>query len=106
MSIVNSLALIYALRPSVVLIYVVTGGIISNVALTMVDRFILKKEDPIPEYILKETQINKKEIEILKKIIESSYGVTAEEIRVRAKAQRKVEMDNKKEEEDENKKRD
>lgn len=106
MSIVNSLALIYALRPSVVLIYVVTGGIISNVALTMVDRFILKKEDPIPEYILKETQINKKEIEILKKIIESSYGITSEEIRVRAKAQRKVEKDNKKEEEDENKKRD
>ena len=80
------------------------GGIVSYVALTIIDKFLLKKEDPLPEYVLKKVEINDKEIRIIKKIIESNYGITAEEIKVRAKAQRRIEGDSKKEETDEDKK--
>ena len=83
--------------------YFLFGGIVSNVALTIIDKFLLKKEDPLPEYVLKKVEVNDKEIKIIKKIIESSYGITSEEIKVRAKAQRRTEEDTKKEETDEDK---
>ncbi|MGI4657226.1 hypothetical protein ACR2XU_27850, partial [Klebsiella pneumoniae] len=72
---------------------------------TVRDKLLLKKEDPLPEYVLKKVEINDKEIRIIKKIIESNYGITAEEIKVRAKAQRRVEEDSKKEDYNENKER-
>lgn len=84
------------------MIYFLFGGIVSNVALTITDKFLLKKEDPLPEYVLKKVELNDKEIRIIKKIIESSYGITSEEIKVRAKAQRRIEEDSKKEDYDEN----
>ncbi|WRW34349.1 membrane protein [Staphylococcus phage CF7] len=105
LSVINSLSLIYSIRPSVVMIYFLFGGLVSNVALTITDKFLLKKEDPLPEYVLKQVEINDKEIRIIKKIIESNYGITAEEIKVRAKAQRRIEGDNKKEDYDENEER-
>lgn len=83
--------------------YFLFGGIVSYVALTIIDKFLLKKEDPLPEYVLKKVEVNDKEIKIIKKIIESSYGITSEEIKVRAKAQRRIEEDTKKEETDEDK---
>lgn len=83
--------------------YFLFGGIVSYVALTIIDKFLLKKEDPLPEYVLKKVEVNDKEIKIIKKIIESSYGITSEEIKVRAKAQRRTEEDTKKEETDEDK---
>ena len=104
LSVINSLSLIYSIRPSVVMTYFSFGGIVSYVALTIIDKFLLKKEDPLPEYVLKKVEINDKEIRIIKKIIESNYGITAEEIKVRAKAQRRIEGDSKKEETDEDKK--
>ncbi|UXR08138.1 hypothetical protein [Staphylococcus phage vB_ScaM-V1SC04] len=82
--------------------YFIFGGIVSNVALTITDKLLLKKEDPLPEYVLKKVELNDKEIRIIKKIIESSYGITSEEIKVRAKAQRRIEEDSKKEDYDEN----
>lgn len=84
--------------------YFIFGGIVSNVALTITDKFLLKKEDPLPEYVLKKVEVNDKEIKIIKKIIESSYGITSEEIKVRAKAQRRIDEDTQKEETDEDKK--
>lgn len=83
--------------------YFIFGGIVSYVALTIIDKFLLKKEDPLPEYVLKKVEVNDKEIKIIKKIIESSYGITSEEIKVRAKAQR-IDEDTQKEETDEDKK--
>ena len=83
--------------------YFLFGGIVSYVALTIIDKFLLKKEDPLPEYVLKKVEVNDKEIKIIKKIIESSYGITSEEIKVRAKAQRRTEEDTQKEETDEDK---
>ena len=85
--------------------YFIFGGIVSYVALTIIDKFLLKKEDPLPEYVLKQVEINDKEIRIIKKIIESNYGITSEEIKVRAKAQRRVDEDTQKEETDENEER-
>lgn len=105
LSVINSLSLIYSIRPSVVMTYFLFGGLVSNVALTITDKFLLKKEDPLPEYVLKQVEINDKEIKIIKKIIESNYGITAEEIKVRAKAQRRVGEDDKKEDYDENEER-
>lgn len=105
LSVINSLSLIYSIRPSVVMTYFSFGGIVSYVALTIIDKFLLKKEDPLPEYVLKKVEINDKEIRIIKKIIESNYGITAEEIKVRAKAQRRIEGDSKKEDYDENEER-
>ena len=105
LSVINSLSLIYSIRPSVVMTYFTFGGIVSYVALIIIDKFLLKKEDPLPEYVLKQVEINDKEIKIIKKIIESNYGITAEEIKVRAKAQRRVEEDSKKEDYDENEER-
>lgn len=83
--------------------YFIFGGIVSYVALTIIDKFLLKKEDPLPEYVLKKVEVNDKEIKIIKKIIESSYGITSEEIKVRAKAQRRTDEDAQKEETDEDK---
>src|SRR5699024_9627513 len=103
LSVINCLSLIYSIRPSVVMTYFIFGGIVSYVALTIIDKFLLKKEDPLPEYVLKQVEINDKEIRIIKKIIESNYGITAEEIKVRAKAQRRVDEDTQKEETDEDK---
>ncbi|BDA82345.1 hypothetical protein [Staphylococcus phage vB_SsapH-Golestan-105-M] len=105
LSVVNSLSLIYSIRPSTVMTYFIFGGLVSYVALTMIDKFLLKKEDPLPEYVLKKVEVNDKEIRIIKKIIESNYGITAEEIKVRAKAQRRLEGDSKKEDYDENEER-
>lgn len=85
--------------------YFTFGGLVSYVALIIIDKFLLKKEDPLPEYVLKQVEINDKEIRIIKKIIESNYGITAEEIKVRAKAQRRVGEDDKKEDYDENEER-
>lgn len=85
--------------------YFLFGGIVSYVALIIIDKFLLKKEDPLPEYVLKQVELNDKEIKIIKKIIESNYGIAAEEIKVRAKAQRRVEEDSKKEDYDENEER-
>lgn len=104
LSVINSLSLIYSIRPSVVMTYFIFGGIVSYVALTIIDKFLLKKEDPLPEYVLKKVEVNDKEIKIIKKIIESSYGITSEEIKVRAKAQRRTDEDIQKEETDEDKK--
>lgn len=104
LSVINSLSLIYSIRPSVVMTYFIFGGIVSYVALTIIDKFLLKKEDPLPEYVLKKVEVNDKEIKIIKKIIESSYGITSEEIKVRAKAQRRTDEDTQKEETDEDKK--
>ena len=106
LSVINSLSLIYSIRPSVVMTYFLFGGIVSYVALTIIDKFLLKKEDPLPEYVLKKVEVNDKEIKIIKKIIESSYGITSEEIKVRAKAQRRTDEDIQKEETDEDKKAD
>lgn len=104
LSVINSLSLIYSIRPSTVMTYFIFGGIVSYVALTIIDKFLLKKEDPLPEYVLKKVEVNDKEIKIIKKIIESSYGITSEEIKVRAKAQRRTDEDTQKEETDEDKK--
>lgn len=106
LSVINSLSLIYSIRPSTVMTYFIFGGIVSYVALTIIDKFLLKKEDPLPEYVLKKVEVNDKEIKIIKKIIESSYGITSEEIKVRAKAQRRTDEDIQKEETDEDKKAD
>ncbi|VEV88458.1 membrane protein [Staphylococcus phage Stab23] len=105
LSVVNSLSLIYSIRPSVVMAYFTFGGIVSDVALTMTDKFLLKKEDPLPEYVLKKVEVNDKEISIIKKIIESNYDITSEEIKVRAKAQQRLEEDSKEEDYDENEER-
>ncbi len=85
--------------------YFTFGGIVSDVALTMTDKFLLKKEDPLPEYVLKKVEMNDKEISIIKKIIESNYDITSEEIKVRAKAQQRLEEDSKEEDYDENEER-
>ncbi|QQO38160.1 hypothetical protein LSA2308_00140 [Staphylococcus phage LSA2308] len=102
LSIINSLSLIYSIRPSTVMTYFIFGGIVSNVALTITDKLLLHKEDPLPDYILKEVELNNNELQVLKKIVESQTNVSAEEVRVRAKSQRRILKDKKRDAVNEN----
>ncbi|QIW89082.1 putative membrane protein [Staphylococcus phage Twort] len=90
LSIVNVLSLIFEMRPNVVMIYFMFGAIISYVALTYYDKFIQRKEDPLPDYILKEVQVIKNEVDVLQEMLSEEQGTTKEEVKVRAKARRKV----------------
>ena len=94
LSIINFLSLVYSIRPSVVMSFFIFGGIVSNIALTISDKFIFRKEDPLPEYVLKKVDVNEKEIQIIKKVMEEEYGITPEEVKVRAKAQRNAKKNN------------
>ncbi|AAX92426.1 membrane protein [Staphylococcus phage Twort] len=78
------------MRPNVVMIYFMFGAIISYVALTYYDKFIQRKEDPLPDYILKEVQVIKNEVDVLQEMLSEEQGTTKEEVKVRAKARRKV----------------
>lgn len=88
LSINNAIALIFGIRPQTVIAYTLVGIGASYVALIFYDRAIEKKEDPLPEYVLKEAQITKEEVEVLKDILNKKLDMsdtTEEEIRVRAK---------------------
>lgn len=88
LSINNAIALIFEIRPQTVIAYTLVGIGASYVALMFYDRAIEKKEDPLPEYVLKEAQITKEEVEVLKDILDKKLDMsdtTEEEVRVRAK---------------------
>ncbi|XWX32497.1 membrane protein [Staphylococcus phage PG-2021_76] len=88
LSINNAIALIFGIRPQTVIAYTLVGIGASYVALTFYERAIDKKEDPLPEYVLKEAEITKEEVEVLKSILKEKVDMsdtTDEEIRVRAK---------------------
>lgn len=88
LSLVNALSLIFEMRPNVVMIYFMFGVAVSYVVLSYYDKFVMKKEEPLPDYILKEVQIVKNEVDILQELLSEEHGTTKEEIRVRAKARR------------------
>lgn len=88
LSINNAIALIFGIRPQTVIAYALVGVGASYISLMFYDRAIEKKEDPLPEYILKEAEITREEVEVLKAIIHEKIDMsdtTEEEIRVRAK---------------------
>lgn len=88
LSINNAIALIFGIRPQTVISYALVGVGASYISLMFYDRAIEKKEDPLPEYILKEAEITREEVEVLKAIIHEKIDMsdtTEEEIRVRAK---------------------
>lgn len=88
LSLNNAIALIFGIRPQTVIAYALVGTAISYVALMFYDRAIEKKEDPLPDYVLKEVKLAKEEVEVLKQIIYDKLDMedtTDEEIRVRAK---------------------
>lgn len=88
LSINNAIALIFGIRPQTVISYALVGVGASYISLMFYDRAVEKKEDPLPEYILKEVEITREEVEVLKAIIHEKIDMsdtTEEEIRVRAK---------------------
>lgn len=88
LSINNAIALIFGIRPQTVISYALVGVGASYISLMFYDRAIEKKEDPLPEYVLKEAEITREEVEVLKAIIHEKIDMsdtTEEEIRVRAK---------------------
>ncbi|ANT44741.1 membrane protein [Staphylococcus phage vB_SscM-1] len=88
LSINNAIALIFGIRPQTVIAYALVGVGASYISLMFYDRAVEKKEDPLPEYILKEVEITREEVEVLKSIIHEKIDMsdtTEEEIRVRAK---------------------
>ena len=88
LSINNAIALIFGIRPQTVIAYALVGVGASYISLLFYDRAVEKKEDPLPEYILKEVEITREEVEVLKSIIHEKIDMsdtTEEEIRVRAK---------------------
>lgn len=78
------IALIFSIRPQSVIVYTAIGIFSSYVGYKVYDKVINKKEDPVPEYILKTTRETYKEVEILKEIMEE-YGISKEEVKMRAK---------------------
>ncbi len=78
------------MRPNVVMIYFMFGAMTSYVVLVYYDKFIQRKDDPLPDYILKEVQVIKNEVDVLQEMLSEEQGTTKEEIKVRAKARRKV----------------
>lgn len=78
------IALIFSIRPQSVIVYTAIGIFSSYLGDKVYDKVISKKEDPVPEYILKKTRETYKEVEILKEIIEEC-GISKEEIKMRAK---------------------
>lgn len=90
LSIANLLSILFSLRPQAVLIYAITGIALSYTSSNFIDKIYLKKEDPLPEYILKETNVTREEVEIMKEVIEEQLGVSYEEVKVRAKVKERL----------------
>ena len=86
LSIANVLSILFSLRPQAVLIYAITGIALSYTSSNFIDKIYLKKEDPLPEYILKETNVTREEVEV----IEEQLGVSYEEVKVRAKVKERL----------------
>lgn len=86
LSIANAMSILFGLRPQAVLIYSMTGVGIAYVVSDMLDKLYLKKEDPLPDYVLQETELTKEQVEVMKKVIEEELGISYEEVSVRAKA--------------------
>lgn len=85
LSLNNAVALYFGIRPQTVISYAMVGTAISYVALKVYDKAIAKKEDPLPDYVLKEVQLIKQENNLMKELIEKEYNTSIDEIRVRAK---------------------
>lgn len=101
LSLNNAVALIFGIRPQTVIAYALVGTFVSYVALLFYDRAIDKKEDPLPDYVLKETQITKEEVKVLKQILNEKLDMadtTEEEIRVRAKVREREKREKENEE--------
>lgn len=90
LSIANVLSILFSLRPQAVLIYAITGIALSYTSSNFIDKIYLKKEDLLPEYILKETNVTREEVEIMKEVIEEQLGVSYEEVKVRAKVKERL----------------
>lgn len=104
LSFVDIIALSFSIRPQSVLIYVFTGVFASYIGDKIHERVIHKREDPLPEYILRKTRETNKKVEIMEEIIEE-HGISKEEIKMRAKLReergREVDKERRFEEEEE-----
>lgn len=91
----NALSILFSLRPQAVLIYSLSGVGTAYVVSDILDKLYLRKEDPLPDYILKETELTKEQVEIMKEVIEEQLGISYEEVSVRAKVKEGLHNDKK-----------
>lgn len=94
LSLHNLLALVLEIRPQTVITYSVIGVFISYSSLAFYDKLIIRKDEPLPQYIIEQLEVQKQEQDIIKEFLAQEYNITYEEIEVRAKVRNIVEKKN------------
>lgn len=84
LSFADIVALTFSIRPLSVLVYVSIGAFAYYMGNKIHEKVIQRREDPLPEYVLKTTRETAEEVEVLKELMEE-YGISKEEVRMRAK---------------------
>lgn len=84
LSFADIVALTFSIRPLSVLVYVSIGAFAYYMGNKIHEKVIQRKEDPLPEYVLRTTRETAEEVEVLKELMEE-YGISKEEVRMRAK---------------------
>ena len=102
LSFADIMALTFSIRPLSVLVYVSVGVFAYYTGNKIHEKVIQRREDPLPEYVLKTTRETAEEVEVLKELMEE-HGISKEEVRMRAKVReesgRNLERENKIDEE-------
>lgn len=84
LSFADIVALTFSIRPLSVLVYVSIGAFAYYMGNKIHEKIIQRREDPLPEYVLKTTRETAEEVEVMKDLMEE-YGISKEEVRMRAK---------------------
>lgn len=84
LSFADIMALTFSIRPLSVLVYVSVGVFAYYTGNKIHEKVIQRREDPLPEYILRKTRETAEEVEVMKELMEE-YNISKEEVRMRAK---------------------
>lgn len=84
LSFADIMALTFSIRPLSVLVYVSVGAFAYYMGNKIHEKVIQRREDPLPEYVLKTTRETAEEVEVLKELMEE-HGISKEEVKMRAK---------------------
>ena len=84
LSFADIMALTFSIRPLSVLVYVSVGAFAYYMGNKVHEKVIQRREDPLPEYVLKTTRETAEEVEVLKELMEE-HGISKEEVKMRAK---------------------
>lgn len=84
LSFADIMALTFSIRPLSVLVYVSTGVFAYYTGNKIHEKVIQRREDPLPEYILRKTRETAEEVEVMKELMEDR-GISKEEVQMRAK---------------------